>query len=310
MWNLLAYFNGGLRAERSKTIYAGKMKQTGFIVGTGRCGTTILASVLNAHPNICIPHELHFLVNRGIYETYLSGDGQRFQADDFISFIQERNPYHFERYFDYIGHFKNLTYPQKNLRLLLTDLFDHICYVSGKETFLDQTPWHGQYLEILKEVFPDMKVIHMIRDGRDVAISFARTPWWGKEKDLMANLERWRKEISVIHSFCVNNPAICLEVKYEDLVVNPRQELGRILRLFGLEFEEEMLDPAHLIDYMPFSKGNGMEVQSERFKKWEQEKDSVFFPESILNWKNTNYESFRFISDDIKETLLTFGYDA
>ena len=293
-------------SESNTPIYKGKMKQTGFIVGTGRCGTTILASVLNAHSRICIPHELQIIVIRGLYEKYCSGEAQRFAADDFIRFIRERCPYHFEKYFDYISHFRSLTYPQKDLRTLLTELFDHICYAAGKHVFLEQYPANGQKLDVLQDLFPDMKVIHMIRDGRDVAISYARTPWWTKE--IMANLDRWEKLINVVHAFCRENPENCIELKYEDLVVQPQAALIKILRLFELEFEENMLDPAHLIDYLPLFKGDALAVQSNQFLQWGKEKRSVFFPESVYGWKKQK-DYFAVLPEKVNKTLCLFGYE-
>lgn len=306
MLNLFNLFNSK-RSGCKKEIYTGKMKQVGFIVGTGRCGTTILASVLNAHSKICIPHELHFIVHRGLYEKYLTGEAQRFGADDFINFIRERCPYNFDQYFDYVSHFKNLRYPQQNLRILLTGLFDNMCNAAGKDVFLEQTPWHGLHLNTLKGLFPDMKVIHLIRDGRDVAISFARTPWWSK--DIMANLERWGNEANLAHTFCLENPESSIELRYEDLIVQPEVALNKILRLFSLNFEQNMLDPENLFDYLPLFKGDTIEVQSDQFKRWGREKKSIFFSGSIYGWKKREDNAFDVMSEKVKEALIQFGYE-
>jgi hypothetical protein len=294
-------------SESDTSIYKGKMMQIGFIVGSGRCGSTILASVLNAHSKICVPHELQILVNRGLYDKYYSGEAQKFTADDFIRFIRKRCPYHFEKYFDYISHFRGLLYPQKDLQSLLTELFDHICYETSKQVFLEQTPWYGLHLDELKELFPELRVIHLIRDGRDVAISYARTPWW--TKDIMANLNRWEKEVNIIHEFCRNNPGNCIELKYEDLVVQPQVSLSKTLRIFDLYFEETMLNPEKLFDYISLFKGDGLVVQSDQYKQWDKERNSVFFNESIYGWKINKNVSFDVIPNEVKDTLDLFGYE-
>lgn len=300
------YFKGNWCKRRGE-IYTGNMKMIGFIVGTGRCGTTILSSVLNAHSRICVPHELHFIVHRGLYEKYLCGEAQKYGPEDFIHFIRERCPYNFDQYFDFVSHFKNLRYPQKDLSLLLTGLFDHICHSAGKEVLVEQTPWHGLYLNVLKELFPSMKIVHLIRDGRDVAISFARTPWW--TKDVMANLERWGNEVDIAHKFCLENPDCSIELKYEDLVSQPEMALKRILNLFGLNPEEEMLNPNNLIDYFPHFKGDVMSVQSDQFKMWGGDKRTVFFPESVFGWKKNKAMNFSAIPEKISVKLAYFGYD-
>ena len=63
-----------------------------FIIGTGRCGTTMLAKILNAHSRICVPHELQLIFGYSgngprLYECFASGETLSWQAHDFIKFI-------------------------------------------------------------------------------------------------------------------------------------------------------------------------------------------------------------------------------
>jgi hypothetical protein len=183
-----------------------------------------------------------------------------------------------------------------------------MCHVAGKEIFIEQTPWHGIYLDTLKSLFPNMKVVHIIRDGRDVALSYARTPWWSK--DVMANLERWEQEVNIAHSFCKENPESCIELRYEDLVMHPEATLTKILRFLSLNFEEQLLDPDKLFDYLPLFKGDSLSVQSEQFLKWGQEKRNVFFPESIYGWRKKQDIDFSVLPEMVTKTLKRFGYDA
>jgi hypothetical protein len=67
------------------------------------------------------------------------------------------------------------------LRALAHDLFTDIARSKAKSYFIEQTPWHGQQLRSLNELFPHAKYIHLIRIGRDVAVSFSRTPWWSND---------------------------------------------------------------------------------------------------------------------------------
>jgi len=286
------------------------MKQVGFIVGTGRCGTTILAQVLNSHSEICVPCELQIICGIGngdrLHERYIAGDFEKYGSEDFISLFEKRCPYYFDRYFDYREHFRQLKYPQKDLRRLLTVLFDHICYDQKKTIFLEQTPWYGQRLDLLQELFPEMKVVHIIRDGRDVAISYARTPWWSN--DIAGNLIRWDKEVNVIHSFGQRNPENYIEVRYEDLLTDPARELSRILDFFGIFIEDEMLDAGNLIEYSDMFKGNYNEYISNENMKWKREKRNVFFNENIQSWKNYSGYDFMNIPDTVNKTLMNFHY--
>lgn len=289
------------------------MRQIGFIVGTGRCGSTVLAQVLNAHSAICVPHELQFVVSAGngasLYDNYVRGELDRYSAADFIRVISERCPYNFEQYFDYIAHFNSLDYPQNDLRHLLIDLFSHICFAYNKEVFLEQTPWYGQCLDKLGKLFPEMKIVHIIRDGRDVALSFANTPWWSK--DIVSNLYQWQREIARICEYGVNNRRNYIEVRYEDLVTAPNVELAKILQLFNLNFETDMLDRENLVDYRSFLKSGSMQYQSSQYAKWyDTNSGAVFFRESINKWKLHKEFDFSEIPLSIKQTLSQFQYDA
>ncbi len=287
------------------------MKQIGFIVGTGRCGTTILGQVLNSHSKICVPHELQIIVSIDngdrLYDKYVKGELKSFGPDDFIRLIDSCCPYYFERYFDYVAHFRSLSYPQTDVRQILVDLFDHICFSYRKEIFLEQTPWYGQRLDILRNLFPEMKIIHVVRDGRDVAISFSKTPWWSK--DIGENLLRWKDEVNVIHDFVKKNPVNFLEIRYEDLVSNPVTVLGKVLSLFGVQFEKELLDPKKLIDYASMFRGKFEEYQSSENKKWDRDRNTVFFTGSIGAWKRQKGYNFDGLPMEVRQTLKAFNYE-
>jgi hypothetical protein len=139
-----------------------------------------------------------------------------------------------------------------------------------------------------------------------VAISYARTPWWSK--DINANLLQWVKEIKVIRDYGQKYPENFLEIRYEDLVLNPEQELTMILKLFGATYEKNMVDPEKLINYTVFFKQNAAKHQSGSKLEWEINKKEVFFRESVYAWKKYGGFDFRSVSTSINETLGEFGY--
>ncbi len=305
-----------INRHKGMDYYRGTMKQVGFIVGTGRCGTTLLSQVLNAHTKICVPHELQIIVSIGngdrLYDIFTTGEYKNYKANDFINLIARCCPYHFQQFFDYHSHFNNLPYPQNNLSELLIGLFDHICYSYGKEIFLEQTPWYGRKLDELLEIFPDMKLIHLVRDGRDVAVSYARTPWWSK--DIGKNLEQWAGEVEHIESYREKFGARFVGIRYEDLVCNPPEELSRILNLFDEVFQPSMILPENLIDYTKMFIDNKLDFISEAQKRWDNNKLStnkkdVFFKGSIYSWKKYDSYNFSAITAKVADTLHKYGYE-
>jgi|GEM_PF-1156790 len=286
----------------------------GFIIGTGRCGTTLLAKMLNAHSEICVPHELQILFEEGgngkrLREVFESGDHARYEAEDYIKLIQERCPYRFQEYFDYGGFFRKRVYPESSFDKLATDLFTEVAQSRGKSYFIEQTPWYGQHLASLNGLFPRAKYIHVIRDGRDVAISFARTPWWSN--DILENLCQWERESSAIlnHSLKILKPDQVLIVRYEDLVEDPEKTLMDVCGFLGVKFEPALLDSANYIRYESFLKENLGEISSTALRQWESGSKKPTFTESVYSWKNHEGVDFRKAGDKVEKLLASLGYE-
>lgn len=284
-----------------------------FIIGTGRCGTSILAKILNAHSKICVPHELQILFEYNgngprFYEWFSSNEHLSWNADDFIKKIQGICTHDFQKFFDYESFFRKQKYPLGDLRRILRDLYGAIAASRKKKIFLEQTPWYGQRLDVMIDLFPDAKFIHMIRDGRDVALSFSRTFWWHKSP--LENLDRWQREIIKITGDAASllSRKKYLEVRYEDFVRDPEKSLRGITDFLGVPFEKKMLLPENLIDYSAFGKTDIRTISSAAYNAWDSKKDRAVFDESVYAWKREPAGTFSDISCDAKIALSKFGY--
>jgi len=285
-----------------------------FIIGTGRCGTTMLAQMLNSHSEICVPHELQILFeycNNGarLYEIFKEKKNKCLGPKDFADLIASWCPYKFHEYFDYKSFFEKQAYPIHSLKELVDNFFGEIAGSKRKRIFIEQTPWYGQRIDILNELFPGAKYIHMVRDGRDVAISFARTPWW--HDDIGRNLERWRAEIHQIikSSNQILGPEQMLQVRYEDFVGQPEAELKRICKHLCVDFEHAMLDPATYIDYRSYRKADFGNTSSTALKEWFNHKAVPTFKGSLYAWKHYPDFDFSNIPDHISQSLLALDYE-
>lgn len=286
-----------------------------FIIGTGRCGTTMLAQMLNSHSKICVPFELQILFeesNNGarLYEIFHEKKNESFGPEDFIALIEARCPYLFDGYFDLRVFFAKQQYPIYSLEKLVNALYGEIAKSKHKRIFIEQTPWYGQRIDILNELFPSAKYIHMVRDGRDVAISFARTPWW--HNDIGQNLERWDAEVRKIinSSNQILKPGQIMQVRYEDFVEQPERELRRICDFLGIDFEDTMLDPATYIDYGMHGKLQAENVSSAALVNWSKKKNIPTFKKSRYAWKKYPNYDFSSTPKHITQSLQALGYDS
>ncbi len=78
-----------------------------------------------------------------------------------------------------------------------------------------------------------MKVIHLIRDGRDISLSWMKQ-WFGPSTVVEVAL-RWKKHIKVYREWGKMNPDKYIEVYYEDLVMDTEKEVKRLSEFLGIE---------------------------------------------------------------------------
>ena len=93
------------------------------------------------------------------------------------------------------------------------------CYArsKGKLRYGDKTPRYVRKLELISRVFPEARFVHVIRDGRDVALSLLERDWGPKTIEQAASL--WRKRVRAgRRAGAILGRRCYIEVRYEDLV--------------------------------------------------------------------------------------------
>jgi len=118
----------------------------------------------------------------------------------------------------------------------------------GKPRWGDKTPLYMQHLPLLERLFPTACFIHLIRDGRDAALSFLAVPpgimtkGWGYPRDAQGFACQWATEVRAARALGARvGAARYHEVRYETLVADPEAELRHVCRLAALVYDPEML---------------------------------------------------------------------
>ncbi len=189
-----------------------------FIVGVTRSGTTLLRLMLDAHPDLAIPPETHFVPQlirtakkRGVSCEEVHGvvTGHR-QWGDFGLDSSEL----LRRYcaLDQID-------PETTMRAF----FELYAEGQGKPRWGDKTPNYVKRMKQIENWIPEARFIHMIRDGRDAALSrFKRLLKEPPPMDVVA--ERWVRKIEGARADGAEVDHY-IEVQYENLVKNTEHEL-------------------------------------------------------------------------------------
>jgi hypothetical protein len=220
-----------------------------FIVGCPRSGTTLLRRMVDAHPDIAITRETHWIpqVVRNGRGLDVSG---RATAD--LPAVLEAHP-----------KFATLGIAREEIEQLVVErqrpyaeivalLFDRYGAGRGKRLVGDKTPGYVREIGLLHDLFQDVRFVHLVRDGRDVCLSALgwerqaehfrrRFPSWDDAPVATAALWwRWH----VLHGRRAGRalrPGLYRELRYEALVADPERACRRLCGFLGVPFEEAMI---------------------------------------------------------------------
>jgi len=106
--------------------------------------------------------------------------------------------------------------------------------------FGDKTPEQTGRLWRMRWLFPTAKFIFIYRDGRDVALSLSKVPWMAA--DLYVNFMIWLYYYRILRRARNEGRLDIIFVRYEDIVINPIEELRRVLAFLGLSYESAVAE--------------------------------------------------------------------
>lgn len=182
-----------------KKIEARKFKRAPIlIVASPRSGTTLLLSILSAVPTIfAIPKQTY------AFDKWESSKGK--------------------------------LYPSLLYRLYREFVFRHIPVKATR--WLEKTPGHIRSIDKIIDFFGgNVRLIHIIRDGRDVTVS--THPAYTEKRKYWVSAERWAAEVGFGLKF-KDHPCV-YTLRYEDLVSNFEPEMKKLLNFIDEPFTEEI----------------------------------------------------------------------
>lgn len=239
-----------------------------YVIGTGRSGTTLLDTILSNHPSMYGAGELALLANDDLYHRVYCPCGKPVNDCTFWQSVVEewfdraglmdlsdhdrvRRPFEGPRIHGLsrlmreklFGSPAFLEYSRQT-----TELYRAIRTVSGRPTIVDSSaiPMRALALSLMPEI--DLKLIHIVRDGRGVAWSLKK----GLREDQKAGIGTseqprpvWRSALTWI-AYNMLSSWVCRQVprgrshfcRYEDLSVNTEPVLRGIADFLGLDFSD------------------------------------------------------------------------
>jgi hypothetical protein len=195
-----------------------------ILVGALRSGTTLFRLMLGSHPDLSNPDETDFMFDH-----------------------LNKTPNGWIYNFDALN--LDRTYLNQNLSLrnganaqeVASDFISQWKQRAGGRTIVLVI---HRNIDRALALFPDAKVIHLLRDPRDVAKSCIGMGWAG---NTYYGVDQWiDTETNWDESSGLFDHADPFEIRFEDLILNPKQQLEDICRFLGIAFSPAMLEyPNH-----------------------------------------------------------------
>jgi hypothetical protein len=243
-----------------------------FILGTGRCGSTLVHDVLARHPEVGFVSNLDDRIGRSILggrwnttvyrhvPPSLTRKGRlRFAPSEGYRILASKvSP-------ALVAPFRDLVAADATPWLAgrFATFFEDRASAQGAPVFLHKfTGWPRA--GFIDAAMPEARFVHVVRDGRAVANSLAQMPWWDgyggpsawswgplpssyqaewdaaeRSFPVLAGLE-WKTLIDAFEGAkAVVPPQRWLEVRYEDVLVDPRGRIEEILAFLGLSWTDD-----------------------------------------------------------------------
>jgi hypothetical protein len=171
---------GALSRRLRTDAKPGEYETVFFIAGEMRSGTSWLRRTLSAHPEIACGHEGSFFgreYEREEIPVYTKPVSSLTRALEVSEEFKTWHALPWNRWTD--GYEEDL----RNLTRLSVDYFlAKEVSRTGKRIVGDKSPQHTECLAEIHDVYPDARIVHIVRDGRDVAVS-AMNHWWRLASD-------------------------------------------------------------------------------------------------------------------------------
>ena len=213
-----------------------------FIIGTGRCGSTLLQAMLSSHSRLYIPPELRYF---GRHDPAIAfKDPLRDEDVEAYLALCSRDIWWQDMGLDRTAFESAVQGGVRSARDIFLWVLGHVAEQRGnhKPRLGEKTPYYALVADRIDQLFPRSKFIHLHRDPRDVAASFLEQYWIaggtalrcaGYIKHVFLQTTRLAQRVGP-DRFCA--------VSYEALVANPESELRRLCAFLGEAYEPAMLD--------------------------------------------------------------------
>ena len=220
-----------------------------FVVGCPRSGTTLLQRMLDNHPQLAIAYDTLFI------PAVVRGSDRKNPPLTAELVEQIRDFSRFRRFGLPEDILDRLSIGAHDYRSLVCRIYDAFARSKGKLLGGEKSPGYVRHMPMLQELFPWAKFVHLVRDGRNVALSLMD---WGRQKQTPKGPARkYRMWADSPVAVCALwwaykagrgrrdarhlRPGTYTEVSYEALVAEPERALRELCEFMSLPYSNDMV---------------------------------------------------------------------
>jgi len=285
-----AMSKGGLRIDRPIVLLASE-----------RSGGNLLRAVLGSHSQIVAPSPVHFLISIDpllpLYGDLSEDASFREACEDVSRFFQHQiagqvEPPDASALFEAAG--------ERSLVGLMDAAFRLVMQASGATRVLLKENEAFRYAHRLANYYPDIRFLYLVRDGRDAALSWLKSP---NHSGGISHISRtWRDEQRACLSLLCD-PGLSSRIQvvhYEDLVSKPREIVESLCGFVEVAFEESMLE---------FHGRDEIREQSAGVRNWENLSKPIMEQNFNKHQKELGWWRAQTFNQIAHRELAALGYD-
>lgn len=236
------------------------------IVGSGRCGSTLIRRIFNSLPDVFVFNETHWIPNLVAHaEDGLIDVAKGLEVIRNTNHVTGLSVSDLSEISDYLNEMER---GELTVRELCDTVGNAFAELNGKTVWADKTPDYGEYMPLIQSLWPECKFIHVIRNGVDAAASMSGHP--GYQVLAATGASNW---VSLSHRYQPGSSGTSakredyvrlwvnrlratqtasqklskntyLEVRYENLLSFPEKTIREMCAFLGLSYEPAWLDSA------------------------------------------------------------------
>ena len=269
-----------------------------FLLGSGRSGTTLLRSILNESPQVCIPPESHGAIPNAVKRYYMNGNKD---WPELVTLLLHE----FERHENFSFWKINMcdlkqtlfktSYSERSVATIVNSIFnayrEYNCVTANLVG--DKTPFNSLRLKWICKLYPSAKYLFVLRDPRGVVASFKASKLNERTEEVSM---RWGASLKAFEKMEKKSPESTLLIRYEDLISKPEEVSLSIFKFLNIDF-----DPKYIAERNS-SSGDGHQIHHKNSR-------SPLNNRSLEKWREILEDrDLGLILDKLSSQMSKYGY--